>query len=43
MLHNSLIAAHSSLGDVLHMGLASPIEADSPPEHSAIVAAKFTA
>lgn len=42
MLHNSLIAAHSSLGDVLHMGLASPIEADSPPEHSALVAAKFT-
>lgn len=41
-LHNSILAAHSSLGDVLHMGLSAPIKADSSPEEAEAVAEKFT-
>lgn len=41
-LHQSLLGAHSSLGDVLHMGLSTPIHADSAEGHAELVAAKFT-
>jgi len=41
-LHESILSAHNSLGDVLHMGLSSPIHADSTPEHAEKVAMKFT-
>jgi hypothetical protein len=41
-LHQALLHAHSSLGDVLHMGLSTPITAHSTPQEAEVVAMKFT-